>query len=35
MDNLEEIDAALAVGAAKASAVANEVIGRVRQKTGY
>lgn len=35
MDNLEEIDAALAVGAAKASAVANDVIGRVRQKTGY
>ncbi|WP_435578837.1 tryptophan--tRNA ligase [Gilvibacter sp.] len=35
MDNLDEIDAALAVGAAKASKVANEVIGRVREKTGY
>ena len=35
MDNLDEIDAALAVGAAKASKVANEVIGRVREKPGY
>ena len=35
MDHLDEIDAALAVGAAKARVVANAVIDRVRQKTGY
>lgn len=35
MNNLEEIDAALAIGAAKASAVANEVLERVRSKIGY
>lgn len=35
MENLEEIDAALAIGAAKASAVCNEVIARVRAKSGY
>ncbi|WP_077403414.1 tryptophan--tRNA ligase [Cellulophaga omnivescoria] len=35
MDNLDEVDAALAKGAAKASAVANEVLNRVRAKVGY
>ena len=35
MDNLEEIDSALDVGANKAKLVANEVIGRVRKKLGY
>ncbi|QED38508.1 tryptophan--tRNA ligase [Antarcticibacterium arcticum] len=35
MDNLEKIDAALEKGAAKATAVANEVLGRVRIKLGY
>ena len=35
MDNLEEIDKALAIGAQKASEVANEVLKRVREKTGY
>lgn len=35
MDNLEEIDKALAIGAQKASKVANEVLKRVREKTGY
>ncbi|WP_435314535.1 tryptophan--tRNA ligase [Cellulophaga fucicola] len=35
MNNLEEIDAALAIGAAKASAVANGVLERVRSKIGY
>ena len=35
MDNLDEIDKALAVGAEKASKVANEVLKRVRKKTGY
>lgn len=35
MNNLNEIDAALAVGAEKASKVANEVLGRVRLKVGY
>ena len=33
--NLEEIDKALAIGAEKASKVANEVLKRVRDKTGY
>ena len=35
MEHLDEIDAALAIGAAKASTVANDVIQRVRAKTGY
>lgn len=35
MNNLEEIDKALEVGAEKARNVANEVINRVRKKVGY
>ena len=35
MNNLEEIDAALAKGAAKAKVVADEVLTRVRAKVGY
>jgi len=35
MDNLEEIDKALAIGAKKASEVANQVLSRVREKVGY
>lgn len=35
MDNLNEIDTALSVGAVKARKVANEVIGRVRKVVGY
>ena len=35
MDNLPEIDKALAVGAKKAHKVADEVLGRVRTKLGY
>ena len=35
MNNLGEIDQALAVGAEKATAVADEVLGRVRAKLGY
>ncbi|PKB42546.1 tryptophanyl-tRNA synthetase [Cellulophaga sp. RHA19] len=35
MNNLEEVDAALAIGAAKATEVANEVLSRVRAKVGY
>lgn len=35
MDNLEEIDNALAIGANKASAVANAVLKRVRNEIGY
>lgn len=35
MANLNEIDEALAVGAEKASKVANEVLARVRTKVGY
>ena len=35
MNNLEAIDKALAVGAEKASVVANEVLNRVRKKLGY
>lgn len=35
MNNLDEIDAALAVGAKKATLVANEVLKRVRVKVGY
>jgi len=35
MDNLHEIDEALAVGAKKAKTVAQEVLDRVREKLGY
>ncbi|AOW21128.1 tryptophan--tRNA ligase [Urechidicola croceus] len=35
MNNLEEIDKALAIGAEKASHVANDVLNRVRVKLGY
>lgn len=35
MDNLNEVDEALAVGAKKATKVANEVLARVRDKVGY
>ena len=35
MNNLEEIDAALAKGAAKAKVVADDVLKRVREKVGY
>ncbi len=35
MTNLPEVDLALKAGAEKASAVANEVLGRVREKLGY
>ena len=35
MDNLPEIDKALAIGAKKAHKVADEVLGRVRTKLGY
>lgn len=35
MDNKHEIDKALAIGAEKARVVAQEVLGRVRSKTGY
>lgn len=35
INNLSEIDKALAIGAKKASQVANEVLQRVRAKTGY
>jgi tryptophanyl-tRNA synthetase len=35
MENKEEIDKALAVGAKKATAVANDVLARVRAKIGY
>lgn len=35
MENKHEIDSALAIGAEKARAVAKEVLGRVRSKTGY
>ena len=35
MANLNEVDAALAIGAEKAKAVANNVLKRVREKTGY
>mgnify|MGYP001593980878 CR=1 FL=1 len=35
MENLEEIDKALAIGATKASIIANEVLQRVRKKLGY
>lgn len=35
MENLEEIDKALAIGAEKANAIANQVLKRVRTKIGY
>ncbi|WP_147677679.1 tryptophan--tRNA ligase [Algibacter pacificus] len=35
MNNLEEIDAVLAIGAEKAKLVANDVLSRVREKVGY
>ncbi len=35
MANLNEVDAALAIGAEKAKTVANDVLKRVRKKTGY
>ncbi|RXG31043.1 tryptophan--tRNA ligase [Leeuwenhoekiella palythoae] len=35
MDNLDELDAALRVGAEKARVIANEVLDRVRKKVGY
>ena len=35
MDNLNEIDAALAKGATKAKVVADDVLKRVREKVGY
>jgi len=35
MDNLNEIDKALAIGAAKAKLVADDVLSRVRTKVGY
>ena len=35
MENLEEVDKALAIGAKKAGAIANEVLQRVRTKIGY
>ena len=35
INNLEEIDKTLAIGAEKASKVANEVLKRVREKSGY
>ena len=35
MDNLEEIDKALEIGAKKAHIVADEVLERVRKKLGY
>ncbi|WP_418602357.1 tryptophan--tRNA ligase [Hwangdonia sp.] len=35
MNNLEEVDKALAIGAEKAKVVADEVLNRVREKVGY
>lgn len=35
MNNLSEVDEALAIGAEKAKKVADEVLGRVREKLGY
>ncbi|RLD80212.1 MAG: tryptophan--tRNA ligase, partial [Bacteroidetes bacterium] len=35
MNNLPEIDKALAIGAKKAHKVADRVLGRVRTKLGY
>jgi len=35
MDNLNEIDEALAIGCSKAKLVADDVLNRVRTKVGY
>ena len=35
MENLNEIDKALEIGAAKATNIANDVLSRVRLKLGY
>jgi tryptophanyl-tRNA synthetase len=35
LNNLEEVDALLKIGAGKASAVANGVLARVREKLGF
>ena len=35
MNNLNEVDEALAIGAEKAQKVANNVLHRVREKVGY
>ena len=35
MNNLDEVDKALAIGAEKAKVVANDVLQRVRAKVGY
>ncbi len=35
MDKLEKVDEALAIGASKAKEVADEVLGRVRERVGY
>jgi tryptophanyl-tRNA synthetase len=35
MNDLEEIDKALAIGAEKAKTIADDVLNRVRQKVGY
>ena len=35
MENLNEVDEALAIGAKKATTIANEVLARVREKIGY
>jgi len=35
MENVEEIDKALAIGAEKARVIANDVLKRVRTKVGY
>ena len=35
MENLDEVDKALEIGAIKARKVANAVLKRVRDKTGY
>ena len=35
MNNLQEVDEALALGAEKASKIANDVLSRVREKVGY
>jgi tryptophanyl-tRNA synthetase len=35
MNHLEEVDNALAIGAKKATKIANETLSRVRSKVGY
>ena len=35
MNNLDELDKALSIGAKKAKLVADEVLSRVREKVGY